>query len=216
MADLSRLFVAFFLKKVYNINRSAIVFCVSPLSGSARAGAKTEDSRLFLENRGIERGTDIMKKCAILLIAIMTMTMAFPAFAGKNNTVNDYWYYNDPNKAYAPNNSGSSSVSYHPSFPDEPFSPKPPAKPSIPGGNYGSLGYRTLKRTYPCMRGSDVRVLQTMLNALGYHCGRVDGIFGDRTAAAVRSFQRRNGLKVDGIVGRATKAKLLSRYRNRK
>ena len=81
---------------------------------------------------------------------------------------------------------------------------------------YGSLGSRTLKRTYPCMSGADVRTLQTMLNALGYSCGRVDGKFGDRTKAAVIAFQRRNGLKVDGIVGRATKTRLLSRYRNRR
>ena len=66
------------------------------------------------------------------------------------------------------------------------------------------------------MRGSDIRTLQTMLNALGYRCGRADGVFGDKTKAAVMAFQRANGLKVDGIVGRATKARLLSRYRGRR
>ena len=109
-------------------------------------------------------------------------------------------------------------ITYYPVANTDPGSPSKPGSsaPSKPSAGVGSLGSRTLKRTYPCMRGSDVRNLQTMLNALGYHCGRADGIFGDRTKAAVRAFQRANGLKVDGIVGRQTKARLLARYRSRK
>lgn len=57
-------------------------------------------------------------------------------------------------------------------------------------------------------RGSDVRTLQQRLNSLGYNCGSVDGIFGSRTLNAVRNFQRKNGLAVDGIVGPATRSKL--------
>ncbi|NLJ78762.1 MAG: hypothetical protein GX329_05310 [Tissierellia bacterium] len=57
-------------------------------------------------------------------------------------------------------------------------------------------------------RGSDVRTLQQKLNSLGYNCGSVDGIFGANTLNAVRNFQRRNGLAVDGIVGPATRSKL--------
>ncbi|NLJ78763.1 MAG: hypothetical protein GX329_05315 [Tissierellia bacterium] len=57
-------------------------------------------------------------------------------------------------------------------------------------------------------RGSDVRTLQQRLNSSGYNCGSVDGIFGNRTLNAVRNFQRKNGLAVDGIVGPATRGKL--------
>lgn len=57
-------------------------------------------------------------------------------------------------------------------------------------------------------RGSDVRTLQQRLNSLGYNCGNVDGIFGNRTLNAVKNFQRKNGLAVDGIVGPATRGKL--------
>lgn len=53
-------------------------------------------------------------------------------------------------------------------------------------------------------RGDDVRWVQRRLRAWGYYTGSVDGIFGSRTAAAVRLFQRRNGLTVDGLVGPRT------------
>ena len=57
-------------------------------------------------------------------------------------------------------------------------------------------------------RGDAVRKLQELLNALGYDCGSVDGIFGSKTKAAVLAFQKANGLGEDGIVGPLTWAKL--------
>lgn len=56
--------------------------------------------------------------------------------------------------------------------------------------------------------GSDVRELQTKLNSLGYDCGKVDGIFGTKTLAAVKRFQQKYKLAVDGIVGKNTFKKL--------
>ena len=52
--------------------------------------------------------------------------------------------------------------------------------------------------------GNTVRTIQTKLKRWGYYKGGVDGIFGSKTREAVKYFQRRNGLKVDGIVGPAT------------
>lgn len=57
-------------------------------------------------------------------------------------------------------------------------------------------------------RGSDVTKLQTALNDLGYDCGAADGIFGAKTEAAVRNFQRDHSLTVDGIAGKATQEAL--------
>lgn len=57
-------------------------------------------------------------------------------------------------------------------------------------------------------RSSDVKTLQEMLNAKGFHAGSVDGIFGRNTRAAVIAFQNANGLAADGIVGKLTWAKL--------
>lgn len=57
--------------------------------------------------------------------------------------------------------------------------------------------------------GNEVRTLQRQLNALGYSCGKVDGVFGSRTREAVLKFQRAKGLTADGIVGKATWTALL-------
>lgn len=56
--------------------------------------------------------------------------------------------------------------------------------------------------------GSMVSQIQTKLKNWGYYKYDVDGIFGSRTEAAVKSFQSRNGLTADGIVGSATLAAL--------
>lgn len=54
--------------------------------------------------------------------------------------------------------------------------------------------------------GNDVKTIQTKLKNWGYYTGPVDGIFGSKTLQAVKSFQRTNGLTVDGIVGKQTAA----------
>ena len=54
--------------------------------------------------------------------------------------------------------------------------------------------------------GSVVRTVQTRLKSWGYYTGSVDGIYGSLTVAAVKYFQRVNGLTVDGIVGEKTAA----------
>ena len=48
--------------------------------------------------------------------------------------------------------------------------------------------------------GEDVRKLQQALNSVGFNLD-VDGKFGAKTQSAVRSYQQKNGLAVDGIVG---------------
>ena len=53
-------------------------------------------------------------------------------------------------------------------------------------------------------RGEEVKQIQTKLKRWGYYNGSVDGIYGSKTVAAVKSFQRKNGLSVDGIAGPKT------------
>ena len=53
-------------------------------------------------------------------------------------------------------------------------------------------------------RGEEVRTIQTKLKRWGYYNGNVDGIYGSATLAAVKKFQRKNGLTVDGIAGTKT------------
>ena len=52
--------------------------------------------------------------------------------------------------------------------------------------------------------GSDVVKLQQALEFLGYYNGSIDGSFGKGTEAAVKAFQKRRGMKADGIAGAAT------------
>lgn len=52
--------------------------------------------------------------------------------------------------------------------------------------------------------GSVVSQIQQLLLNWGYYSGTVDGIYGSRTEAAVRWFQQKNGLTVDGKAGKQT------------
>lgn len=55
--------------------------------------------------------------------------------------------------------------------------------------------------------GDEVKELQKNLTSLGYYCA-ADGIFGNKTQAAFKEFQKNNGLAVDGVYGPKSKAKL--------
>jgi hypothetical protein len=67
---------------------------------------------------------------------------------------------------------------------------------------------RPLFLASPMMRGGDVNAVQAALSARGTPL-KVDGVFGQATDDAVRSFQRTAGLsRVDGIVGPETWGKL--------
>lgn len=75
------------------------------------------------------------------------------------------------------------------------------------------LGDRTLKKGD---KGDDVAALQSSLLLLDYHFGNygvnkdgVDGSFGTKTDAAVRSFQSNHGLEIDGKYGKKSHAAML-------
>ncbi len=65
-------------------------------------------------------------------------------------------------------------------------------------------GYSISTLSYYGSRGEEVRQIQTRLKRWGYYDGAVDGIYGYKTYKAVRYFQYKNGLKVDGIAGPET------------
>jgi len=65
------------------------------------------------------------------------------------------------------------------------------------------LGDRLLYETTPMLRGDDIRELQQRLTRLGFDTTWVDGVFGPRTADAIRDFQSNMGLEVDGRAGPA-------------
>ena len=59
-------------------------------------------------------------------------------------------------------------------------------------------------------KGDIVKLIQQILNKLGYNCGKADGKFGDKTEEAVKAFQKAKGLKQDGKVGPKTWKALLT------
>lgn len=74
-----------------------------------------------------------------------------------------------------------------------------------PSSQVASFGPGILKQG---ARGGDVYELQGRLKLLGLYTGPINGVFTHRTYLAVRLFQYRFGLKVDGVVGPKTKLKL--------
>lgn len=69
-----------------------------------------------------------------------------------------------------------------------------------------SIAYKTISYG---SSGDEVKKLQEKLNSQGYSL-QVDGEFGSKTQAAVRDYQKKNGLSVDGIVGNNTWSALYS------
>ena len=59
------------------------------------------------------------------------------------------------------------------------------------------------------MRGDDVSNLQDRLIQMGFNCGKVDGIYGSRTEASVKEFQKSVGVVVDGKCGPVTLISLM-------
>lgn len=68
--------------------------------------------------------------------------------------------------------------------------------------------FETSVEVSAALTSSQVKTVQTKLKNWGYYTGAVDGIYGAKTKAAVKSFQKKNGLVQDGIVGKKTAAAL--------
>lgn len=74
------------------------------------------------------------------------------------------------------------------------------------------LGSITISTAFATSRigstGQEVTNIQSRLKNWGYYAGSVDGVYGQKTAEAVKAFQRKNGLTPDGVAGPATLAKI--------
>jgi putative chitinase len=78
-------------------------------------------------------------------------------------------------------------------------------RPTVSSFSPAALAPPTLKEG---SRGPQVADLQRKLAAAGFNAGAADGVFGPKTTAAVKAFQRAKGLGADGVVGPKTWAAL--------
>lgn len=92
--------------------------------------------------------------------------------------------------------------------PDEPEEEQETSTDASPqASEVGVISMKTLRNG---SRGTQVKVLQFLLNESGYDCGEADGIFGKKTTAAVKAYQKAKGLTVDGICGKNTWTRILA------
>ena len=89
-----------------------------------------------------------------------------------------------------------------------------PVKKSEPKKEEPKKEVKKKKRVYPEIpkkgffklgdKGTNVKRLQTLLNKAGFKCGKVDGVYGEKTVSAVKKLQKKYGLKQDGLYGKKT------------
>jgi lysozyme len=76
----------------------------------------------------------------------------------------------------------------------------------------GEIKTEPVNDPFPLLKKGDrneyIRHWQMFLNMNGYACGDADGIFGPKTEAAVKAWQKNHGLVTDGIIGKKTWASL--------
>lgn len=95
-----------------------------------------------------------------------------------------------------------------------------PVKKKTTGSSSKKTSYALPSGIYkvksPMMKGASITQIQKALAALYFYPDKgaknngIDGVYGPKTANAVKRFQSVNGLTADGIYGAKTKAKLES------
>lgn len=86
------------------------------------------------------------------------------------------------------------------------YTPKSTTTATAGGKNTVEITLNVLKSG---SKGDTVKALQILLNGYGYSCGTADGQFGSKTVAALKKYQKAQGLTADGIAGAKTWEKLL-------
>lgn len=98
-------------------------------------------------------------------------------------------------------------IDYINATPDAPpTSNEEPLNPTIPEPEADNVRLLLYRKGVKMLRGEDVKAAQTRLIELGYQPGKVDGIYGPFTEAAVKEFQANANIVTDGIIGPVTRA----------
>lgn len=79
-----------------------------------------------------------------------------------------------------------------------------PAHLHTNGCPYNKSKVKSTSNKSSTSKNNNTKKVQEKLNALGYNCGKADGVMGKSTKSAIKSFQKSKGLKADGVAGKAT------------
>jgi len=140
-----------------------------------------------------------MKTTKLLLIALVFAVMATSSAVAQTLTVgtrhwNHHRYYHPRSSVYFNFGLGYPYYGYGWGYPYYGAYP------------YGYGYYTPRYTTYPDRGYTDdatVAAVQRRLARGGYYHGAIDGVIGPGTRAAVRAYERNNGLPVDGVIDRA-------------
>ena len=99
---------------------------------------------------------------------------------------------------------------YPPYYASYPYYPPYPPYPPYPAAGSSTVTPSPQSAT-GAVDPTTVRAIQTELQRGGYDVGAVDGRLGPRTRAAIRQYEQKNGLPVDGSPTRALLDHLRSR-----
>jgi peptidoglycan hydrolase-like protein with peptidoglycan-binding domain len=87
--------------------------------------------------------------------------------------------------------------------------PRPKSK-KLPLPDTTTTGSVEISANVPQITNDDVRQLQLKLEALKFYEGKADGLYGPRTAKAIRAFESKNGLPVKGQLTEAILSRILA------
>lgn len=164
---------------------------------------KPGDQIFFLDSQGDVAHTGIVYKVDSLYVyTIEGNTSTASGVVGNGGGVWRKKYAINYNRIYGYGRPDYDNVWY-----EQPEETKEPETAETKKGDF-TVEMRVLKNG---CKGEDVRALQILLIGNGCTCGSwgADGNFGSGTEAAVRNYQKKNKLQVDGMAGPETMKSLL-------
>lgn len=140
-----------------------------------------------------------MKLFKKICVMIMCVSLSFSstmssAHSGRTDSSGGHHDYN--------NKSGLGSYHYH-----HGLGPHLHPNGNCPYSSNSSSSSST-KKTSGSYSSSTVKKVQNKLNSLGYKCGKADGSCGSKTKAAIRKYQKKNGMTVNGKIDKALLKKM--------
>lgn len=146
-----------------------------------------------------------MKSIKKILVAFMCLSLSFSstislAHSGRTDSSGGHHDYK--------NASGLGSYHYHHGM--GPHLHKNGVCPysSGAGSSSGTSSSSGTKKQSKYYRSSTVKLVQTKLNKLGFKCGKEDGHCGSQTRNAIKKYQRKKGIAVNGKINKTLLKKM--------